>query len=128
MRTKNLRYPNESPEHQRSLRQIRKRTDVEWGRLIARLPEHERPQIASLVWWDFYGDNLVPNRTTVFDKWMSQFQLNEPLISNERLKEILEFLSYPELYIRSKLKFKPAAFNPSEIGGYRMHRNGRTRY
>ena len=127
MRKNNLQWPNESPEHQKSLKQIRKRTDIEWGRLIARLPEHERPQIASLVWWDFYGDNLVPNRTPVFDKWMNDFKLNEPLILNDRLKEILEFLSYPALYIKSKLNFKQCA-NPSGLGGYRIHRNGRTRY
>jgi hypothetical protein len=42
----------------------------EWAQMIEDLPEHLRAPVARLVWWDYFGDRLVPNRSNLLDKYL----------------------------------------------------------
>lgn len=60
---------------------------------INRLPRGHRAIIGRVIWWDFYANRLVANRSVRFDAW-----LNEPLPAVEppahKLSESLQELGY----------------------------------
>ena len=68
-------------------------TDVEAVQAINKLPKSHRTVIGRLIWWDWFGQNLVKNRTSAFDHWINVVEKTEP--TPEALKKSLMKLGYP---------------------------------
>jgi hypothetical protein len=65
----------------------------QWLAKIARLPEQERAQIACIIWWDFFADELSRDRVTDLDTYLrcnpAQF-----IVSRVRIEAALIFCGY----------------------------------
>jgi len=51
-------------------RVLRKKSPQEWVLDLEEVPEHVRPSVARIVWWDFFGGKLCLERVTEFDQWL----------------------------------------------------------
>jgi hypothetical protein len=82
---------NRKPKsHKMRLGRIR---DEEWVMKIAELPSELQQPVACIVWWDFFADRPVPQRTPHFDRWVfSTFPRQEPPLPT--IATALETLGY----------------------------------
>jgi len=68
--------------------ELNKITKEEWLRRIKELPNRIRNRIAALVWWDFFGKDLVADRSDLLDGYV-QAELQEKSYKNLSHDEII---------------------------------------
>ncbi len=52
------------------VRQLRVRTPEEWSEVVEALPNDIRPQVARVIWWDWFANQEVKNRWPHLDKYI----------------------------------------------------------
>lgn len=52
------------------VRQLRVRTPDEWLEVVEALPDDIRPQVARVIWWDWFANQEVRNRWPHLDKYI----------------------------------------------------------
>lgn len=76
----------------------------EWVQRVEALPAKARPQIARMVWWDFFSERTVLERWPHFDHYL-QFDENEDVnpLSRTMIAKCLKAVGYPKYRIKLRL-------------------------
>ena len=75
---------------------LRNRTPEEWRENIERIRCHNiRLKVASIVWWDFFGERNTTERWPHLDNYLSQYG-RERYTREETVMRALMLVGYPE--------------------------------
>ena len=100
--------------HLKAIRGLKSRMPDEWARQIKKLTipylpmpafgvtdMHIRAQVACIVWWDFFGYRLVPQRWPHLDIYVNKQYVWLP---REVMIEGLVILGYPQKWAEARIK------------------------
>lgn len=75
------------------VRQLRVRTPEEWSAVVEALPDDIRPQVARVIWWDWFAKQEVVARWNQLDKYIrtrSAFELRLQIQANWTREQIAD--------------------------------------
>lgn len=83
---------------------LRDLSPEEWVMRIDSLPAKAKPQIARMVWWDFWSERTVSERWPHFDKYL-EFDEEENVnpLSTSMIARCLKAVGYPKYRIKLRL-------------------------
>lgn len=79
-------------------------TPEQWVERVAGLPAPARPQIARMIWWDWWSERKVGERWPHFDKYL-EFDAVEDAnpLSTRMIAKCLKAVGYPPYRVKLRL-------------------------
>lgn len=104
------------------VRKLRKRSPQAWADAVLRVPAEMRPQIARIVWWDFFASREVANRWDHLDEYLKTMSIEQlkfahqqgfsredladiefgRRLTKEEIAEALQVTGYPKMYAEAR--------------------------
>lgn len=96
--------PSDRSWQRRARYGLSKRSPLEWVLAIGKLAEGVQAHVASVVWWDFFGQAVGRNGTHAFDRWLREWRSAEAdELGDEAIIAGLVAVGYPEPYARARV-------------------------